>query len=412
MLALLAGNADWPHVNVSSQALRHSKVKLTWDADDPERERVTRQAARGLLTKDQLRDDDFRAYLASGTESEGEDDKTKGRDRLRALLHLDGNDDDEEEDEEDQGAGDLQITFMPGLSEAASRKARGEKKGDEEETTLEKYMRKQRERREKKKQSRSGKDDENEVEEDAGAGAISGGADAAGFNDPFFESDPEMDMEAALRAEEGGVSAQSAKKGKDKKKERKGKDKKGASEVQDAEEDPAAAARARAELELMVDSDSGDEAIGGRRHFDMKDIIRSEQGKDKKSRKRGKRGKAGAGEDDKGKGSKSARDDFQINTQDPRFAALHEDHRFAIDPSNPHFIKTNSMQKLLDERRRQQERKRGSNIAAPSEERKSSNGARNGASNNDLGALVQSIKKRAAAGQDPRGSGSGKKRRT
>ncbi|CAG8434877.1 12895_t:CDS:2 [Ambispora gerdemannii] len=40
--------------------------------------------------------------------------------------------------------------------------------------------------------------------------------------------------------------------------------------------------------------------------------------------------------------------------QDPRFAALHESHHFAIDPSNPRFKKTKAMDKLLQERQRRQ----------------------------------------------------------
>ena len=77
-------------LTILMQALRHSKVKLTWDDDDPERNQITRRA----LTKKEIEENDFRAYLASSTDTESESEapgKAKGkgkadRDRLRALL--------------------------------------------------------------------------------------------------------------------------------------------------------------------------------------------------------------------------------------------------------------------------------------------------------------------------------------
>jgi hypothetical protein len=62
------------------------------------------------------------------------------------------------------------------------------------------------------------------------------------------------------------------------------------------------------------------------KHFDMNAVLKAE-----KKRRR------------KGKGKESKRDeqeyelqeDFSIDVKDERFKALHEDHTFAIDPSNP-----------------------------------------------------------------------------
>ncbi|CAG8673753.1 693_t:CDS:2 [Dentiscutata heterogama] len=89
--------------------------------------------------------------------------------------------------------------------------------------------------------------------------------------------------------------------------------------------------RKRAELELLVMDDEEEN-----KHFDMKEIIKNE----KKKRKR--------------KNKKDFQEDtFDINVNDPRFAALHESHHFAIDPTNPQFKKTKSMSKLLEEQRRQ-----------------------------------------------------------
>ena len=50
-----------------SQALRHSKVKLTWDEDEPDRAQVTRR----VLSRKEIEESDFRAYIASeSSESE------------------------------------------------------------------------------------------------------------------------------------------------------------------------------------------------------------------------------------------------------------------------------------------------------------------------------------------------------
>ncbi|CAG8447148.1 8625_t:CDS:10 [Ambispora leptoticha] len=45
---------------------------------------------------------------------------------------------------------------------------------------------------------------------------------------------------------------------------------------------------------------------------------------------------------------------IQKTKNNPRFAALHESHHFAIDPSSPQFKRTKAMEKLLQERQRRQ----------------------------------------------------------
>ncbi|KAL0071941.1 pre-rRNA-processing protein esf1 [Marasmius tenuissimus] len=133
-------------VEFVTDALRHSKVKLTWDEDDPERNKVTRRN----ITKKEIDDADFQAYIASASsESEDEDADTgnrKGlaRDKLRSLL-LGGNDElPEGWDKGNERADDIdmEVTFTPGLGDVK----------DEEETTLEKYQRKMREKRKKRKE--------------------------------------------------------------------------------------------------------------------------------------------------------------------------------------------------------------------------------------------------------------------
>jgi len=93
----------------STEALRHSKVKLTWDDDDPDRLKVTRRK----FTKEDLKNMDFQAYIASD-EEDSEDDE-EARERYKKLL-LGNSDDEDENDDHNQ---EMEITFAPGLSQAA-----------------------------------------------------------------------------------------------------------------------------------------------------------------------------------------------------------------------------------------------------------------------------------------------------
>ena len=263
------------------QALRHSKVKLTWDQDDPERNKVTRRA----LTKKEIEEEDFRAYIASSSDrSDREDDagRDASRDRLRALLNG-------AKDELPEGWGDfnghaaggtgdeddidMEITFAPGLTD---------KKG-EEETTLERYQRKLKEKRKKRKEGVKEAVRESEVQKKKPKQPL----------DEFFDADSASDDE---------------KKGK-------------GAKAKDAGERRTTATTE--ELALLVASDDPN----GARHFDMSAVLKAE----KKAGKRGKKGKR----EKCGRNEQDIQEDFQIDVADERFKALHEDHAFALDPSNP-----------------------------------------------------------------------------
>lgn len=90
------------------------------------------------------------------------------------------------------------------------------------------------------------------------------------------------------------------------------------------------------------------------KHFDMKAVLKAE-----KSSKRKRKGK-------KAEEAHDLQEEFRMNTSDPRFAAVHDDPNFAIDPSNPQYVapmfllmavltsdsfkKTKGMSAFLDER--------------------------------------------------------------
>ncbi|EPQ60624.1 hypothetical protein GLOTRDRAFT_102368 [Gloeophyllum trabeum ATCC 11539] len=331
-------NVAYKALDFVTDALRHSRVKLTWDEDDPERVRVTRRA----LSKKEIEEADFKAYIASSSESEEdpshrEEAAKKGasRDKLRALL-LGGTDELPEgwgTQDNNKADVDMEITFTPGLSESKDQQ------GDE--TTLEKYQRKMKEKRKKRKEELKTKAAVKEEPTRA---------------DDFFGSDSE-----GASAVEGDVSS-----------ERKGKSKGSISRhVSTAEE-----------LSLLAAADNPEAAP---RHFDMKAVVKSEKARGKK--RRSKKNPLDEGENE-------TQEDFKIDVQDERFAALHEDYNFAIDPSNPRFKKTKSMSALLEERsKRKKATPHHSDSAAP----------RTGAISSDrtLESLVQSVKRKSVATEGP-----------
>ncbi|THH01804.1 hypothetical protein EW026_g932 [Hermanssonia centrifuga] len=277
-------NVPYKGLEYVTDALRHSKRNLT---------------------RKEIEENDFKAYLASSTESESEDDssrKPKGkadRDKLRALL-LSGGDDTlpegwgSRDDDEDV---DVEITFTPGLSES---KGKGEN-----ETTLEKYQRKMKEKRNRRKEEK-GKEDKEETEGTAP-------------KDDFFAeaSEDETDQEE-VRPQTG---KQSRKK---------------------RDTSPDAQPKAKITTEELALIAASDNPHGEPKHFDMKAVLKAEKSKGRK--RKGKAGKKEVHEENE------LQEDFAINVKDDRFKALHEDYTFAIDPSNPRFKKTKGMSALLGER--------------------------------------------------------------
>ena len=76
------------------------------------------------------------------------------------------------------------------------------------------------------------------------------------------------------------------------------------------------------ELALLV---GPDDSTTEHKHFNMKSIVKL-------------KGKKGRQKKMKGIEEDEMQEDFTINVNDERFASLHEDHTFAIDPSNPQYV--------------------------------------------------------------------------
>jgi hypothetical protein len=324
-----------------TDALQHSKVKLTWDADDSTRKEAQARAFRG--SKKDIDENDLQAYLGSDSSEDEEDevevvDATKGsmeskmskqeadKQRMRALLGLSA--EPSQPKKSDAPVGDMEVTFTSGLAGGTDKDDIFENEPERDETTIDKYLRKERERKKRRKEkvkaTRQGEPVSTDDKGQAGDGAEEGDQDDAeseeeqqedlGFDDPFFNNPDSQAVASGRRKEE-------------KRKKR---------EEREAAE--AATAAQRAELELLMLDDKKSEV----NHFDMNEIEKSEKNARKKKGK-------GKGKD---KAAQGVEDGFQMDVSDPRFGRLYESHEFAIDPTNPRFKATPGMKALLEEGRK------------------------------------------------------------
>ncbi|KAJ5214890.1 hypothetical protein N7468_010569 [Penicillium chermesinum] len=374
-----------------TDALQHSKVKLTWDADDKSRKEAQARAFRG--SRQEIEENDLKAYLGSDS-SESEDEEDGGvevvdsttnegtstklskreaeRQRMRELLGLSA---EPAASTKTKGpVGEMEVTFTSGLAGGHGKDGGVfENEPQIEESTIEKYVRKERERKKRRKEKQKGVQNDgskNDAEttkigdddKPATTETVEGEEDL-GFNDPFFD-DPDGKATAAARRKE------------EKRKKR----------AERAAEEEASAAQ-RAELELLM----VDDKKAGIKHFDMTEIEKAE----KQARRKGK---------GKGKGKDKTKDvavtdDFQMDVSDPRFARLFESHEYAIDPTNPRFKATSGMKALLDEgRKRRRTRDDGETEVGPDshnqERKKKQKNSSKDSPSDDLKLLVDKVKKR------------------
>lgn len=365
-----------------TDALQHSKVRLTWDADDGTRKEAQKRAFAASRAK--IDENDLKAYLGSDTSGDEDDalepivvdatttnapeaeknditservpklfKKEAERQRMRALLGLQAEPTTKiRKYKSDQQApvGDMQITFSSGLTTSASGPNTSvftNTPDDHEETTVEKYVRKEKERKARRKSKLKsaceGADDN--VPDTSTANPVAPETDIAsektpaenrdedlGFSDPFF-ADPSTTKPTPTTVADR-IEARRLK------------------EAQRLASEAASVAQ-RAELELLIlpDDNAADKDI---HHFNMKDIVRAEKALAKAKKTHGKKAK------DREKAEEAAKlmeeDAFKVDVQDPRFGAVFERPEFAIDPSHPRFLSTGGMREILEEGRRKRRR--------------------------------------------------------
>jgi len=324
-------------------------VKLTWDDDDTARVKVTRKK----LTKKEIEENDFRAYIASSGSSSGDSEveldkadadagpansstadkhdkknakqtsREERRAKLRELL-LNKDELPEGWGNMDGGGvggkeGELEVTFTPGLS---SRNAGGasedELDGNVNETTLERYQRRQHEKKAARKAAReakmAAKPDHNATStSDADADTKKSAAVA---EDDFFgeESDNDGGPTSAVGSRE----------------QKKGAVKKG----QKRSPSPMPQPSSKEELALLL---APENAANGPKHFDMREVIRAEKNGKKKGKDRFKKNRKDNIEVDE-RNNQEDGSGFSVDVADSRFAALHEEPEYAIDPSHPQCV--------------------------------------------------------------------------
>lgn len=131
-----------PNSSFVTDALQHSKVKLTWDETPKERLAI----ASKQFSQREIDEMDFKAYLASDSEDSGSE-KEDNKDKYKSLLggKFSSSFDKKGEDSEDDI--DMEITFNPGLDENAIAE---QQKREEELSTIQAYKQKEKDRRKKR----------------------------------------------------------------------------------------------------------------------------------------------------------------------------------------------------------------------------------------------------------------------
>ena len=244
----------------------------------------------------------------------------------------------------------MQITFSSGLAADGKKGSVFENEPEKDETTVEKYVRREKERKARRKEKlkaargeAAGGDgvDAASAEVDGGSDGQQDGGGDLGFDDPFFA------------AADGDATSD--------KKEKRSKAARLARKEERLAAD-AAADKSRAELSLLMAPDEAVAADGVAAHepahFSMAEIARAE----KQARRKKRKDKADKTADASADKTAAGQDGFTMDVADPRFAAALDSHDYAIDPTSARFSGTGAMKALLEEgrkRRRQRQRKRG-----------------------------------------------------
>lgn len=344
-----------------TDALQHSKVRLTWDADDGTRKEAQKRAFAG--SRADIDENDLKAYLGSDSSEDeapepvvvdatsvitanGDDMDSKSpegpklskkdveRQKMRALLGLQSEPVSSKKSKAEKNApvGDMQVTFSSGLLSEPKKGSVFENEPERDETTVEKYVRKEKERKARRKEKSKHKTD---VNDDATSDQVKEPQESAdqpdaetpapqdlGFSDPFF---------TAPSTDKSTTTAQRKAEKRQKREQRAA--------------DEAASAAQRAELELlMLDEKTNAKDM---HHFDINEIAKAEKAerKMKKSKKR-------LSEREKEALAVKEKDVFEMDVGDERFGDVFRRSDFAIDPSHPRFRGTEGMKRLLDEGRR------------------------------------------------------------
>lgn len=370
-----------------TDALQHSKVKLTWDMDPEEASRkdAIKRAFSGSRTE--IGENDLRAYLGSDSEDEESEaevevlteeaevpkptnltKKELARQKMRAALGLASEPAPSSKKKTAAPVGDMEITFTSGLTSSGTGKGVFENEPTIEETTAEAYKRKEKERKARRKEkSKAKRDPESAAKaENLEAADEEGAKEDLGFDDPFFSADVTKSKDESSKTSKADRLARRAKK----------------------QAEAAAKATERSQLELLMQPTPTEAENQNLDHFDINEIARAE----KRAKKSSKKSKNKDGEVESKRGG--LQKGFNMDVGDERFAGrLFGNHEFAIDPSNPRFKGTEGMKKLLEEGRKVRDDGEGDVPEGKKRDKKRKAGGIGG--KESLSSLVESVKKKS-----------------
>lgn len=296
--------------NVTLSSLNNSSVKLTWDADDPDRVILKKK----VMRKREEDEENLKAYLAGSSDDESVPSPTDVEKKKNILL---GADEEEQSEEEEM---EMEISFEPGMLEKGEEIVKRKQERDErkDESAWEARLRRQGERKAEKKKKRrdvpaakatKGHDSSHDDVENATE-------NPAPTTDPLFSAGRNSDGD-----EHDGDGAPLAQWNKGKKKRENGRW--AVKRLERAEEDELkeySDTVARQQISTAADSDSDDE-----------------RGKLRKSRGRRRNQR------EKGEGVS------MLDVKDSRFQQLFDSHLYAVDPTHPKFRKDETSKNILRE---------------------------------------------------------------
>lgn len=371
--------------NLAPSTLNNCKVKLSWDADAPDRA-VLKKRKVGRHEEDE---ENLKAYLASASESEDDNAgaaavsavKKKELEHKRRLLL--GGDSNGEEGAVNDEEMEMEVTFEPGLQEKGEDiiKRKEAREAGAVETEWEARLRRMQERKAEKRRARK-----EHIAKKTGKGGSDGGDGSEASDDgmygdvmdnPRFADDPFFSI--VLSDDDGGKDskgkdirkpAKSSKdtRGKEKHAKRKRSSKvTGASPEDDGvlsgeDEHDAETARRKANLELVMMTDDRKKGAASLRDRLVEADSDDDGAGDAELKKKKKRARGRRRSDREAAEAAAARDApvSAMDVGDERFASLFSSHMFAMDPTHPKFKRNSTTEQILKEKAR-----RGGSTAPP-----------------------------------------------
>lgn len=270
-----------------TSALQQSKVELTWDETDPERKSKMDQA---FSSKSEKALDDLEAYLASSADEDSDDSEAEA-----------------EPEPLNEEKKSKQITVSDKIQKYKDLLKSIDEEDENDEPEMEITF-------DEKK---------DEQEENASDPLISG-------------SDDESDSSLVEDSEENDLSQNEKRKHFEGKEDKKRKDKKKRGKDIPVDHKPTDDG-----LDLLIMDDKND----GKSHFSYDDYLL-----DAKNKNNSKKGKKQKQKRKMTSDTNETEDNFKFDADDPRFSKIYSSHLYNIDPSDPHFKKTQAMETLIDKK--------------------------------------------------------------